>query len=105
MDRFYIALAALVGGLSSSLMGWLASKEQFDARKFGGSAIRTLIAAVIFAAGYQLTHTTVTVLDLFYAFLGSAGVDVIGNRIAGKLGNGSFPLPNSSGTSDTEKTE
>jgi hypothetical protein len=47
----------------------------------------------------------VTVLDLLYAFLGSAGVDVIGNRIAGKLGNGSFPLPNSSGTSDTEKTE
>ena len=95
MDRLYIALAALVGGLFSALMGWLASDEPFDARKFGGSAIRTLIAAVIFAVGYQLTHTTVTVLDLFYAFLGGAGVDVIGNRIAGKFGNGSFPLSNS----------
>jgi hypothetical protein len=27
------------------------------------------------------------------AFLGGAGVDVIGNRIAGKAGNGSFPIP------------
>jgi hypothetical protein len=31
-------------------------------------------------------------MDLFYAFLGGAGVDVIGNRIAGKVGSGSFPL-------------
>jgi hypothetical protein len=93
MDRVYVALAALAGGLFSALMGWLESNEPFDARKFGGSAIRSLIAAVIFAAGYQLSHTTVTVLDLFYAFLGGAGVDAIGNRIAGKFGNGSFPLP------------
>ena len=93
MDRVYVALAALAGGLFSALMGWLESNEPFDARKYGGSAIRSLIAAVIFAAGYQLSHTTVTVLDLFYAFLGGAGVDAIGNRIAGKFGNGSFPLP------------
>jgi hypothetical protein len=36
------------------------------------------------------------VMDLLYAFLGGAGVDVLGNRIAGKLGNGSFPLPSGS---------
>ncbi len=93
MDRVYIALAALAGGLFSALMGWMESHEPFDARKFGGSVIRTLIAAIIFAIGYQFTHTTVTAIDVFYALLGGAGVDAIGNRIAGTLGYGSFPLP------------
>ena len=92
MDRFYIALAALLGGLAAAFAGYLESHEPFDPRKFGGSAIRAVIGAVIFAAGYQLSNG-VGMLDLFYAFLGGAGVDVLGNRIAGKLGNGSFPLP------------
>ena len=91
MDRFYIALAALLGGLVAALLGWMESGEPFNPRKFGGSAVRALIAAVIFAVGYQLANS-VTALDLFYAFLGGAGVDVLGNRISGKLGNGSFPL-------------
>ena len=95
MERLYIALAALLGGLIAALVGWLESNEPFDPRKFGGSAIRALVASIIFAAGYQLSDS-VTVLDLFYAFLGGAGVDVLGNRIAGKLGNGSFPLPSGS---------
>lgn len=95
MDRLYIALAALVGGLAAAFVGYLDSHEPFDPRKFGGSAIRALIGGVIFAVGYHLSGP-VGMLDLFYAFLGGAGVDVIGNRIAGKLGNGSFPLPNKS---------
>ena len=103
MDRVYVALAAFAGGLFSALMGWLSSDEPFDARKYGGSALRALIAAVIFAAGYQLSHTTVTVLDLFYALLGGAGVDSIGNRIAAKLGNGNFPLSKSPKTPNEGK--
>jgi len=92
MDRFYIALAALLGGLVAALLGWLESNESFNPRKFGGSAIRALIAGILFAVGYQLSGT-LGLLDLFYAFLGGAGVDVLGNRVAGKFGNGSFPLP------------
>ncbi len=92
MDRVYVVLSALAGGLVVALLGWSESNEPFDPRKFGGSVIRTLIAAVIFAAGYELSHTVVTVPDLFYAFLSGAGVDVISNRIAGRLGNGSFPM-------------
>ena len=91
-DRIYIALAALLGGLISALLGWLESEEAFDTRKFGGSVIRALLAAAVFAVGYELTNSA-KILDLLYAFLGGAGVDVLGNRIAGKLGNGSFPLP------------
>jgi len=95
MDRLYLALAALLGGFVAALVGWLESNDTFDPRKFGGSAIRALVAGIIFAAGYQLSNS-VTMLDLFYAFLGGAGADVLGNRIAGKLGNGNFPLPSGS---------
>jgi len=103
MERLYIALVALLGGLVAALLGWLESNEPFDRRKFGGSVIRALIAGVVFAVGYHLSGT-VGILDLFYAFLGGAGVDVISNRIAGKFGNGSFPLP--SGTpSDNESPQ
>jgi len=96
MDRVYIVLAAFGGGLVVALLGWCDSKEPFDARKFGGSAIRALVAAVLFAVGYHLT-SPVGIIDLFFAFLGGAGVDALGNRIAGKFGNGSFPLPSKKG--------
>ncbi len=104
MDKLYIALAALLGGLVAALLGWLESSEPFNYRKFCGSAIRSLVAGAIFAAGYALSGT-IGILDLLYAFLGGAGVDVIGNRIAGKFGNGSFPVPQSETNSgkDEEK--
>jgi len=98
MDRLYVALAALLGGLAAALAGWLDSNEPFNPRKFGGSAIRALIAAIIFAVGYHL-QGSVNILDAFYAFLGGAGVDVLGNRAAGKFGWPTFPLP--SGTNKT----
>jgi len=92
MERFYLSLAALLGGLVSALLGWLESTEPFNARKFGGSVIRSLLAGAVFAVGYELADE-INVPDLFYAFLGGAGVDVLGNRISSRLGNGSFPLP------------
>ena len=94
MDRLYIALAALLGGLAAAYAGYLESHESFDPRKFGGSAIRSVFAAVVFTIGYHLSGP-VNMLDLFYAFLGGAGVDVMGNRITSKLGNPSWPLPKS----------
>ncbi len=102
MDKLWVAIAALSGGLVAAGLGWLESKEPFDPRKFGGSAIRSLIAAVIFVAGYSFSDS-IGILDLFYAFLGGAGVDVIGNRIAGKVGNGSFPLSSGESPEDEAK--
>jgi drug/metabolite transporter (DMT)-like permease len=96
MDRLYIALAGLSGGLVAALLGWLESGEPFNPRKFGGSVIRALVAGVIFAVGYHIADS-LSILDLLYAFLGGAGVDVLGNRIAGKFGNGSFPLSSGKG--------
>jgi hypothetical protein len=88
-----------MGGVVVALLGWLESSEPFNIRKFGGSVIRALIAGAIFAAGYEMSDPAGW-RDLFYAFLAGAGVDVIGNRIAGKFGNGSFPLSNSPETPD-----
>ena len=102
MDRLYIALATLLGGLVAALLGWLESNESFNPHKFGGSAIRAVIAGVIFAVGYHLSGPA-GMLDLFYAFLGGAGVDVLGNRISGKFGNGNFPL--SSGVDNKKPSE
>jgi len=104
MERLYVALAALLGGLAAAFAGWLESNETFDVRKFGSSAIRAAIAAAVFAAGYELS-VSVAILDLFFAFLGGAGVDVLGNRISSKLGNGSFPLPSSTKTAETSEPE
>ncbi len=91
MNTFYIAMAALLGGIVTALLGWLECGDPFSLRKFGGSMFRSLIAAAIFAAGYQVS-ASIGVINLLYAFLGGAGVDVIGNRVSGKFGNGSFPL-------------
>jgi len=82
----------------------LESNEAFDKRKFGGSAIRAAIAAAVFAAGYELAGPVV-ILDLFFAFLGGAGVDVLGNRISSKLGNGSFPLSSTATVDHTPESE
>ena len=57
MDKLYVAMAALLGGLVSGLLGWLESSEPFNPRKFGGSAVRALIAGAVFAAGYELSDS------------------------------------------------
>jgi hypothetical protein len=101
MDKLWVAIAALIGGLVAAGLGWLESREPFDSRKFGGSVIRSLLAGVIFVVGYSFGGS-IGILDLFYAFLGGAGVDVIGNRIGGSAGNGSFPLP--SGKSEAQSS-
>ena len=104
MDRLYVGLVALAGGLVAALLGWLDSRDPFDGRKFSGSSIRSLIAAAVFTVGYQLSDG-VNALDLFYAFLGGAGVDVMGNRIAGSFGNGNFPLSKSKESNNTDEPQ
>ncbi|APV43649.1 hypothetical protein Dform_00289 [Dehalogenimonas formicexedens] len=94
MDRLYIALAALFGGIVAAALGWLESGEAFDLRKFGGSIVRSALAGVVISLGSSLAGP-VDIAVLFYAFLGGAGVDVIGNRLAGNFGNGSFPISSS----------
>ena len=79
-----VALLACAGGVVSALLGWLNSGEAFVPRKFIASVIRALIAGVAFAVGYSFADG-ISILDLFAAFLGGAGIDVLGNRIAGSI--------------------
>ena len=84
MNIVWVSLLAFVGALVSATLGWFDSGEVFEPRKFGASLIRALIAAIAFAVGYTYANG-VTPLDLAIAFLGGAGVDVLGNRISGAI--------------------
>ena len=79
-----IALLAFTGGIVSSLLGWLDSREAFVPRKFVASVVRALIAGILFTIGYSFANG-ISILDLFAAFLGGAGIDVLGNRISGSI--------------------
>ena len=84
MNIIWIAVAAFIGGIVSSLLGWCDSQEPFAVRKFGASLVRALIAGVGFAAAYHYANS-LTPIDLAVAFLGGAGVDGVGNRISGSI--------------------
>lgn len=84
MNVLGVAVAAFVGGIIASVLGWLDSAEPFATRKFAASAARALVAGVVFAVGYAYSNG-VTAMDIGVAFLGGAGVDAIGNRISGAI--------------------
>lgn len=80
-----VAIAAFLGGIAASIMGWLDSGELFVARKFVSSLIRAVVAGGLFALTYQLTGDGISVMDVIIAFVAGAGVDVLGNRVAGSI--------------------
>ena len=80
----YVALAAFGGGIVAAILGWLDSGEVFIGRKFASSVLRALVAGGVFAIGYQLAGA-VSTMDIMVAFVGGAGVDVLGNRISGSI--------------------
>jgi len=84
MNVIWIGVAAFVGGIVAASLGYLDSQEPFELRKFSASIVRALVAAVIFAVGYSYTNG-LTPIDLGIAFVGGAGVDVLGNRISGAI--------------------
>jgi len=84
MNVILVGASALVGGMVAAVLGWLNSGEVFEARKFSASIVRALIAGVVFAVGYTYTNS-LSPLDIGIAFIGGAGVDVLGNRISGAI--------------------
>ena len=80
----FIALAAFLGGLLSSVMGWMDSGEPFDPRKFFKSLMAALIAGMSFATIYSFSNG-ITPKDILLAILGGAGVDGLSNRAIGAL--------------------
>ena len=84
MGILFVALAAFGGGIASGIMGWLESGNVFEGRKFIASIIRALVAGGVFAISYSLVDS-VTIMDIMIAFCAGAGVDVLGNRLAGSI--------------------
>lgn len=84
MEILFVAVAAFGGGIAAAVMGWLESGEVFIGRKFTASVIRALVAGGVFAVGYTLVGN-ISIMDIIIAFCAGAGVDVLGNRVAGSI--------------------
>ncbi len=107
LQYFLIAVAALVGGIVTALLGWTETTEPFNPKKFTSSIIRSLIGAVVIAVAFDAAGG-ISPLDYLVAFLAGAGVDAGGKRVAGALAarlaaNGTAkPLPPSETSSITD---
>ena len=84
MNVFWIAVAAFMGGILAALAGWLETQDSFNPRKFGASVVRALVAAIGIAVAYTYANG-LSALDIAMALLAGAGVDVLGNRVAGAI--------------------
>ncbi len=78
----WVVLAAFLGALGSGMAGWWDSNEPFCLRKFMGTVWRAIFAAMAFALVFESTQFTGLYVYIA-AFLGGAGVDVLGNRLQG----------------------
>lgn len=93
MDKFLLVLVATFGGVLVSILGWLDSKEPFDAKKFAASFIRALFAGCAWALGYTIASGTLSVTDLIIALLSGTTFDTVVNRIGSRFfGNPYFPF-------------
>lgn len=92
LNLVLVVLVAFLGGILASLLGWADSGGPFIFRKFFASLVRALFAAVVYGVGYTF-RDGLTGWDLGFAFLGGAGVDVIGNRAAGVVSSLTTPKP------------
>lgn len=88
LEMLLLAILAILGALVAAYLGWVDSGEPFDARKFSSSIVRAAVAALVFVAGSYTTQVQASFMVYLGAFLGGAGVDVLGNRVAGAIGWG-----------------
>lgn len=82
-----LTLASIAGTLLAALLGWLDSGEAFVGRKFTASILRAIVAGIVTAVGFIFGSTAETAgaLDYILAVLAGAGIDVLGNRLAGAI--------------------
>lgn len=57
----------------------------WKARKFFASALRSVLAGAVFAVGETISPGIGGGMGIMAAFLAGAGVDVLGNRLAGSI--------------------
>ena len=92
-ESFYILvviLAALLGGIISSLTGWVATTEPFVARKFVTSVLKSVVGATVIAVtGWQsgLFASGINAGIVLMALLSGAGVDAGVKRVTDAIAN------------------
>lgn len=86
MTPLYLAVASFFGALAAASLGYLEAAEAFNAKKFGASVIRGLIAAVLYGVVTQVANSTGAWPDYLWGFLAGAGVDVVGKRAVAAVG-------------------
>ena len=84
MNVVWIAVAAFLGGIIAALAGWLETQDPFNPRKFAASVTRALVSAIVIAVVYSYANG-LSAIDIAMALLAGAGVDVLGNRVAGAI--------------------
>jgi len=84
LGTFLIVLAAVLGAIVAGLLGWLESKEVFSGRKFFSTILRSAVAGAAAGIGYQFVGG-ISLTVVLGAFAAGAGVDVLGNRLAGSI--------------------
>ena len=85
LQTILLAVAGALGAIVAAALGWLESGEPFNARQFTSSLLRALVAGLLFAATKYVGVETITAWEYILAFIGGAGVDVLGNRAAGAV--------------------
>lgn len=84
LGLLWLIIAAFGGAILAALLGWSKSGETFQPRKFLSSVLRAGVAALAAVVSYPYVGP-VTVPILLGAVLAGAGVDVLGNRLAGSI--------------------
>lgn len=84
MNALYVAVAAFLGAIVDSLLGWTETTEPFDLRKFASSLIRGIVGAIGIAVLFDYAGSAGT-LGYLVAFLAGAGVDAGGKRVAAAI--------------------
>lgn len=82
-DLITAAVASSAGALVSGTLGWWDSHEPFNPRKFMGSVWRAVFAGMSWVATNQFVQVQGAVW--LVAFMGGAGIEVLGNRIQGGI--------------------
>jgi len=86
IELLLLLIAAILGAMVSSLLGWADSGKPFDARKFIPSLIRAGISAVVVFVGTSYVNIgAVTLMIYILTFLAGMGIDAGGNRLAGTI--------------------
>lgn len=81
INVIWVALAAFLGAMALSMMGWISSGETFNPRKFIGSAITAVIAGVGVAVTFDYSQG-ITLINILMAFLIGTGADASRKAVA-----------------------